>query len=144
MMEQEALVQFEKNFWRLSRKMEHVWATIYDETFPSSQSQMMYLIDQRGPQKMSELAKSLHITAGAVTTASTILIEKGYLTRLHNEKDRRVIQLALTDKGRQQLALLQEKGRQAMEAIFQDVSEEQLKKMSEIFENASLRIDERM
>lgn len=143
-MEQQSLDLFEKVFWHLSRKMEHVWAAIYEETFPSSQSQMMYLIDQRGPQKMSELAKSLHITAGAVTTASTILIEKGYLTRLHNEQDRRVIRLDLTDKGKQQLTLLQDKGRQAMREIFQDISDEQLDKMTKIFEKAYVRIDEHL
>lgn len=133
---------FENLFWQVSLKMENAWKNIYAQTFPSSQSRIMHLLHQNGPQKMSEIANAVHITAGAVTTASTILIEKGYITRLKNDQDRRVIQLALTDKGNERLANLQKEGRKMMEFVFKDLSDEELEKMNQIFKSASINIDQ--
>lgn len=138
----ERFKNFEKVFWQLSRKMEHRWQTIYAKTFPGSQSQIMYLIAEKGPLKMSELAASLHITAGAVTTASNLLIERGYLVRLPNEVDRRVIQLDITEKGRTEIEQLQMEGKKVLRAVFKDVSDEDFEMMYLIFERALVNIDE--
>ncbi len=132
---------FESLFWQVSLKMENMWKNIYAKTFPGSQSRIMHMLDQNGPQKMSELANALHITAGAVTTASTILIEKDYITRLHSDSDRRVIQLALTDKGKETLTTLQKEGREMMQFVFQDLSDEDLERIIKIFNRASNNID---
>lgn len=128
---------FEMLFWQVSLKMENIWRDIYAKTFPGSQSHIMHMLDKEGPLKMSELASALHITAGAVTTAATLLIEQNYITRLHNDKDRRVIRLALTDKGRKTLAVLQKEGRDMMQYVFQDLSDSELQKLIKIFQRTS-------
>lgn len=134
--------KFEKIFWHLSKKMEYVWQDIYAKTFPGSQSQIVYLLAEYGPKKMSELANSLHITAGAVTTAADILIEKGYIIRFRNEDDRRVVQLDITEKGKEKLDELQKEGRRIMKSIFQDVSDKDFELMNKVFKQASMKIDE--
>lgn len=133
---------FESLFWQVSLKMENEWKGIYAKTFPGSQSRIMHMLDQNGPQKMSEVANALHVTAGAVTTASTPLIEKGYITRLRSDEDRRVIHLALTDEGKDILATLQKEGRAMMQAVFQDLSNEELEKVNKIFKRAVHNIDQ--
>ncbi|WP_068672111.1 MarR family winged helix-turn-helix transcriptional regulator [Oceanobacillus sp. Castelsardo] len=133
--------EFEKLFWQLSRKMEHQWKDIYVQTFPGSQSHIMYLLEQSGPKKMSELADSLHVTAGAVTTASNQLIEQGYISRIRDEKDRRVVHLELTEKGRETLNELQNKGRKIMKLVFNDISDTDLRMMNAIFKQATINID---
>lgn len=139
---QSSFHEFESLFWQVSLKMENAWKDIYAQTFPSSQSRMMHLLHQNGPQKMSEIANALHITAGAVTTASALLIEKGYITRLHNDYDRRVIQLDLTTQGKETLAALQKEGREMMEFVFKDLTDDELEKMKQIFKRASMNIDQ--
>lgn len=134
--------EFEKLFWQVSLEMENAWKSIYAKTFPSSQSRIMNMLDQDGPQKMSAIANALHITAGAVTTASTILIEKGYITRLRNDNDRRVIHLSLTKQGKETLADLQKEGRKMMEFVFKDSSDNELEKMNKIFKRASTNLEQ--
>lgn len=48
----------------------------------------------------TEVANKLNITVGTLTVAVNALVRKGYVTRIRSEADRRVIQLALTPKGR--------------------------------------------
>ena len=137
----ESLRNFEVLFWQLSRKVEYLWKDIYAKTFPGSQSRIMYLLEQNGPLKMSELANSLHITAGAVTTASNILIENGYISRLRNEQDRRVVHLDLTDKGSKILNELQNEGREMMNLVFDDISETELETIQKVYKEATINID---
>lgn len=122
--------------------MENAWNNIYAKTFPGSQSRIMYLLEQDGAKKMSELANALHITAGAVTTASNLLIENGYIKRIRNDNDRRVVHVDLTEKGRTTLQTLKSEGRFMMQKVFKELSDEDLKKMCGIFEQASLNVEE--
>lgn len=138
---QDSLQNFEILFWQLSRQVENLWKDIYAETFPGSQSRIMYLLQQTGPMKMSELAHALHITAGAVTTASNILIENGNISRLRNEEDRRVVRLDLTDKGSRILNKLQDEGREMMKVVFDNISNTDLETMQRIYKQATLNID---
>ncbi|MHA6261206.1 MarR family winged helix-turn-helix transcriptional regulator [Sporosarcina sp. CAU 1771] len=133
--------EFEILFWQLSRKTEYLWKNLYAKTFPGSQSRIMYLLEQKGPMKMSEFASTLHITAGAITTASNILIENGYISRLRDETDRRVVHLALTEKGSRTLNALKDEGFKMMQSIFNNVTDQDLKTMRTIFKQASINID---
>ncbi|WP_035293007.1 MarR family transcriptional regulator [Clostridium sp. KNHs214] len=49
---------------------------------------------------MTEVAKALDITVGTLTTAINNLVKKGYVERKRDEMDRRVVQIALTRKGK--------------------------------------------
>lgn len=53
-----------------------------------------------GEKSMSEIAAKLLITVGTLTTAINNLIKKGYVERRREEKDRRVVLISLTHKGR--------------------------------------------
>lgn len=48
---------------------------------------------------MSNVAKRLLITVGTLTTAINRLVNKGFVTRYQDEKDRRKVYLELTEKG---------------------------------------------
>lgn len=125
--------EFEQLFWQLAKKTEYQWKLIYQETFPGSQSVIMYYLEQRGPLKMSVLADTLHLTAGAVTTASNKLIEQGYISRIRDQQDRRVVRLHITEEGQAIMYELQETGRQMMKKIFRHVSDSDLQNMNRIF-----------
>jgi DNA-binding MarR family transcriptional regulator len=49
---------------------------------------------------MSQVAKVLSVTVGTLTIAINNLVKKGYVDRVRSEKDRRVVYISLSDKGR--------------------------------------------
>ncbi len=129
--------EFEKLFWQVSREMGYLWKKIYEQTFPGSQSHILFLLVRSGPKKMSELAEVLHLTPGAITTASDRLIEHGYIARIRDEQDRRVVYLEITDKGKSTLSELQNEGRKIMKLVFRDISNADLEMMNAIFQLAT-------
>ena len=132
---------FEKLFWHLSKQMENLWKDIYSQTFPGSQSHIMFTLQKNGPQKMSELADDLHITAGAVTSASNHLIKHGYIIRIWDEQDRRIVRLDLTEKGSKTLTELQAEGQKIIKSVFHGISDHDLKTLHTAFEKATNNID---
>lgn len=141
MNKEEMFDRFEVSFWELSRKMERLWNEMFMETFPGSQSKIVYMLAHRGPLKMSEIADRLQLTAGAVTTAAGHLIDHGYVERITLEKDRRVIQLQITDTGRETLTSLQQNGQKIIRFVFQHLEQEQLELIEQAFTTAIIHVD---
>lgn len=54
---------------------------------------------RRGKESMSELATAKNISRPAISQAVDVLVNKGLLTRMQSTKDRRYVDLALTDAG---------------------------------------------
>lgn len=51
-------------------------------------------------RNMSSVAKKIRVTVGTLTIAMNNLVKKGYVERRRGEKDRRIVLVMLTDKGR--------------------------------------------
>lgn len=63
----------------------------------------LHTLEAIGPYEaraMSETAASLKITTGTLTVAVDRLVRKGYVERHRDEKDRRVVRIRLTRKGK--------------------------------------------
>ncbi len=63
----------------------------------------MHVIEAVGvgeKRKMSEVAKRLSVTQGTLTINVTALEKKGYVVRERSEKDKRVVYVTLTERGR--------------------------------------------
>ena len=76
---------------------------IITEEFKDISNNDMHIIAAVGRDEaryMSSVAKSLNITVGTLTIAVNNLVKKGYITRVRSEKDRRVVLISLTGKGR--------------------------------------------
>ncbi|WP_424310730.1 MarR family winged helix-turn-helix transcriptional regulator [Carnobacterium sp.] len=72
-------------------------------TFKDLSIKEMHTIEAIGMDQVnttSEVAKKLTITAGTLTVSVNNLVKKGYVERIRSEKDRRVVRLGLTKKGR--------------------------------------------
>lgn len=62
----------------------------------------MHILDAVGiqePRNMSAVARTLSVTVGTLTIAINNLVKKGYVKRIRSQEDRRVVLLALSDKG---------------------------------------------
>ena len=71
---------------------------IWDEGFKEIGEPEAIGIDE--PRNMSFVAKKLSVTVGTLTIAVNNLVKKGYVNRTRSEKDRRVVLISLTEKGR--------------------------------------------
>src|SRR5699024_5115631 len=102
---------------------------------------IMFTRQKNGAQKMSELADDLHITAGAGRSASNHLIEHGYIVRVWDEQDRRIVRLDLTEKGSKTVKELQAEGQKIIKSVFHGIADHDLKTLHTAFEKATNNID---
>lgn len=58
-------------------------------------------VEQGGDNRSSAIAAARQVTAGTLTAAVDALVEKGYLTRSRDSRDRRVVRLLPTVRGRE-------------------------------------------
>lgn len=96
---------------RINTKLEKVYRDILriEETelrrsqFSDLSISEMHTIDAIGMHQTPTsrtVAKRLHVTQGTLTVAIKHLVKKGYVERVHDPKDLRVVNLQLTRKGR--------------------------------------------
>ena len=79
------------------------------------------------PKSMSRIAGELHVTVGTLTTNMNSLERKGYLTRNRSTRDKRVVLVTLTEKGRKSFFHLRDFHRKMIHTIIRDLDEEEMK-----------------
>lgn len=92
----------------------------------------MHTIDVIGNEEgvtPSDVARALMVTLGTVTTSLNNLERKGYIERVRSTKDRRVIHLHLTKKGRLVYRLHQRFHNEMVRQITSDMDEAEFKIM---------------
>ena len=102
-------------------------AIITDE-FSDISNNDMHIIEAIGlgdGARMSVVAKRLNITVGSLTTSMNSLVKKGYVKRERSEKDRRVVFIQLTNKGRMAYHHHAEFHRQMTEAVLAELNEDE-------------------
>lgn len=80
-------------------------ACISDSGFSDLSLREMHVIEavlalaEKRENSAASVAAALRITAGSLTTAVSLLERKGYLIRVRDEKDRRIVRIFPTDLG---------------------------------------------
>ncbi len=87
---------------RLARRLR---AERLDEGLTPTQLAVLGSLDRHGPMTLGELAAHEKVQPPSMTRTTAILDERGLLTRVIQEVDRRQVLIAISDKG---LALLRE------------------------------------
>ena len=73
------------------------------EEFSDMTNNDMHIVEAIGlgeAKRSSEVAKLMSVTTGTLTRAVDGLVEHGYVVRTRSEKDKRVVYLTLTERGR--------------------------------------------
>lgn len=89
----------------------------------------MHIIEAIGveePRNMSMIAHKLSITVSTLTTNMNGLEKKGYIRRERSQKDKRVVNVTLTEKGRKAFYHHRDFHKSMIKAIVQDLSEEEM------------------
>lgn len=83
--------------------MEVEGKAVITEEFKDITNNDMHIIEAVGvsdPRKMSDIAKTLSVTVGTLTTNMNGLEKKGYIERKRSDEDKRVVFVTLTERGR--------------------------------------------
>ena len=89
----------------------------------------MHIIEAIGleePRNMSEIAHRLSVTVGTLTTNMNGLERKGYIRRSRSERDKRVVYVLLTDKGKKAFYHHRDFHKKMIRAIVRDLNEEEM------------------
>ena len=104
-------------------------AVITDE-FKDITNNDMHILEAIGIEElksMSRIAGELHVTVGTLTTNMNSLERKGYLTRNRSTRDKRVVLVTLTEKGRKAFFHHRDFHRKMIHTIIRDLDEEEMK-----------------
>lgn len=82
-------------------------------------------LGRSGASKMSELAHLMEVTTAAATGIIERLVRCGYVAREYDPKDRRVINVRLTNKGTALVKKLSQQRRRVILDIFSRISKEE-------------------
>ena len=114
-------------FWQRIRAHIHLVAT---EQFDISVEQFHILRHiRRGQASVSELAEAKNISRPAISQAVNLLVNKGFITRIPDTRDRRHVRLALTASGDALLDAIFDETRQWMIQILSPLSDEELQSL---------------
>lgn len=99
----------------------------------------MHIIEAVGLDggNMSQIAAKLDITVGSLTTSMNSLVKKEYVERERSERDRRVVYIHLTKKGRRAFKHHQEFHEQMTDAVLKELSSEEIPVLSKALESLS-------
>ena len=96
----------------------------------------LHLIEAIGEESltMNELSERIGITMGTATVAVSKLTEKGFITRIRSNSDRRKVYVSLTDKGSKALTYHNNYHKMIMSSITENIADKDLSHFIEIFE----------
>ncbi|MCT8975023.1 MarR family transcriptional regulator [Clostridium sp. CX1] len=106
-----------------------------DMMLPVNQMMVLSTLYDEGSLPISEIGKKLYISKPQMTSIIDKLIKEDLVERIHDKEDRRVININITEKGKNYandiLKLLREEMRKRLSAL----SEENLKSVADSMEN---------
>jgi DNA-binding MarR family transcriptional regulator len=91
-------------------------------------------INQVGTCTSSELAEVFDVQKSAITAIIQRLWEKGLIQRTRDEKDRRVVYLTLTDKGKELYDKAEERIYRLVESLLTQFDQSEIQQFIETFE----------
>ena len=118
----ELLVKLFKDILEIEAK------SLITEEFKDITYNDMHIIEAVGvdePRNMKTVAKLMSVTTGTLTKAMDALCDKGYVVRERSTKDKRVIKLRLTDKGKSAYYHHEQFHRQMIKNIASEMSEQE-------------------
>jgi DNA-binding MarR family transcriptional regulator len=98
------------------------------------QMKCLTYIMRHGKINLSGLAAGIHVTPANVTGIIDRLVEQGFVARIPDSADRRVVWLSVTEKGESTLSNLREGRSGKMRELLECLSEKELSVVSQAFD----------
>lgn len=112
----------------------HLMEGLMKDELSVNQYGILKVLSENGEVPMSKLAESLRVTAPAITIMVDKLESNNYVERLKDDNDRRIILVALTNKGKEVIERVRKYRKDFLNFILSKMTIEEKKKWSEIYE----------
>jgi DNA-binding MarR family transcriptional regulator len=84
---------------------------------------ILEFLNREGESKMTELANFMNVTTAAMTGIVDRLVRDGYIERVYDKTDRRIIKVKLTGAGNALTKKMAERKQQMIVKVFEKISE---------------------
>ena len=84
---------------------------------------ILNFLHTQGETKMSDMARTMEVTTAAMTGIVDRLVREGYVTRVYDPSDRRIVKIRLTSKGKILVERINQQRHQMIIKIFGKISE---------------------
>ncbi len=103
---------------------------------------MLYALLEKGTSTMSDLSRWLKVSQGVATRTVDRLVEKGVARRRHDDKDRRVVLVSLTEEGREYAERIISVHLDKLDRILSDIPDEKKSNFLEMLKEIDCRLEE--
>lgn len=131
---EELLIEIGSVYHSLHRSLFYDWSKFMVKGMSGSQPLILEKLSVNGKHKVTDLAKVLNITSGAVTGLTDRLIANGYVTRKRSEEDRRIVYIEITPEGEKVLKEIQEHRQSIINQYFSVLNEEELQQLLQLYQ----------
>lgn len=118
----------------LERKWANEWNQKNDLGFSKTHILILDLLSKEGPKRPSVIAERLRVTTGGITVLTNKLMKSGLIEKNQNSTDRRVAQIAITEKGEKVLEQSRAQINTMVNSMFGMLTNEEILTLHSIFE----------
>lgn len=129
---EELIVRMENEFTILIRRFRKEINQLHGEELSGHEYVFLAYLSQHQPQMASVMAKNFEVTPSYATMAVDKLIRKGYVHRERSEKDRRVVQLTVTENGMALYGELKKIRRTYLHHMLENISDGELQMLTDL------------
>ncbi len=130
----------QKNFFRFGEIIMEIARKLHieldEQNVPGITGSQFFVLRQicsRGRLTVSEVAEKLGVSLSAITALVDRLVKSGLVVRSRDEKDRRLVWLEATDKGKETMRNCMEGRKKVAEKYFSQLSEEDVQKLVDVY-----------
>lgn len=109
-----------------------------DQDVTAEQFFMLRYIERAGRCTATHLSEAFEVNKSAITAMTNRLVEKGFLMRLGDPKDRRVVYLALSPEGMEWLKLAEEKIFQLVDSVLSHFAPQEIRQFIQTYEKLAV------
>lgn len=136
------LTEFEELSTEIQRKVSAEWHRRLNRIMSGSQAMILWKLEKHGPLKITTLAEHMSITPGAITSISDKLISSGYAIRSRDISDRRIVNLEITEKGRELLREIKVEVKSVIAHMFAGLPDEDINHLIRIYKQVLKNLNE--
>lgn len=96
---------------------------LYKENITLPQILVLQFLHTKGESKMTDLAHFMEVSTAAMTGIVDRLVRDGYVVRVYEPQDRRIVKIKLTNRGNELIKKINRQRRQMIINIFGKISE---------------------
>lgn len=122
--------QFEENFRFLLKKFQKDLGELFGKEITFHEFLFLKHLSDGEPQMVSALSKKMKVTASYATTVVDKLLNKGYINRERSSKDRRIVELTITEKGTALIKKMDDKQTEYMSQQLEVISDSELETLN--------------